>query len=51
MTGPARRKKTCGKKAKQAKVAIARRLEKMGKERKKKQNTRQKRAQTQEILR
>ena len=51
MTGPARRKKTCEKKAKTAKAVIAKRLKKMDKERKKKQNTRLKRAQTQAVLR
>ena len=51
MTGPARKKPTCEKKAKQAKAAIARRLEKMGKERKRQQDIKQKTAQTQAILR
>ena len=51
MTGPARKKKPCAKKAKQAKASIARRFDKMDKERKSKQDTKQKRAQIQAILR
>ena len=51
MTGPARKKKTCEKKAKQAKAAIARRFDKMDKERKRQQDIKQKTAQTQAILR
>ena len=51
MTGPAQKKKPCEKKAKQAKAAIARRFDKMDKEKKSQQNTKQKRAQTQAILR
>ena len=51
MTGPAHTQKTCEKKAKQAKAAIARPFDKMDKERKSQQDTKQKRAQTQAILR
>ena len=48
---PSTKKKTYEKKEKKAKAAIARPFDKMDKERKSQQDTKQKRAQTQAILR